>query len=464
MGRSDYGFGLVSVQPRAHRHSGIERKHSSGGRAAHSARGVFLHSHRQREILSGCQSIPRRAARLDSVAGYHSARLTAPHIELQHRQPGRKRQPRLALPWARRTGPTQAQSGGSAAEDLRPTAESSPTSWASTAGSRQRIARQGNPNGYFCGTSQAAPHVTGLAALVKQRFPSYSPSQVANYLKTGAEARGAVPNNTWGYGFARLPKSADLCVTPIDGDATHQRRLDERLRIREQRRRQKPTTPASTPSRWDEPADVTITLTSNIDTYIYLLSGAGKDGAVAHKTDETVRTNSSRIEASLAAGDYTIEATTYDPSVTGDFTLTVEGLGQGTVTPPTPAPSPTPEPTPEPTPSPTPEPTPSPSVGYTYLAVGELHTCGLRTDGLVVCWATTSTVRHRRRRRQIHLHRRRRISYLRHSRGRRGGLLGQKRLWPINAAIAIPLSKLRLTPTRIKSFASPVSPMLICQC
>ncbi len=243
----------------------------------------------------------------------------------------------------------------------------------------------GNPNGYFCGTSQAAPHVTGLAALVKQRFPSYSPAQVANYLKTGAEARGTVPNNTWGYGFARLPKSADRCVTPIDGDATINGAWTSDC-VSESNTDGKTYYARFYTFTLDEPADVTITLTSNMDTYLYLLSGAGKDGAVAYKTDETVRTNSSRIEASLAAGDYTIEATTYDPSVTGDFTLTVEGLGQGTVTPPTPAPSPTPEPTPEPTPSPTPEPTPLPSVGYTYLAVGELHTCGLRTDGSVVCW------------------------------------------------------------------------------
>ena len=58
----------------------------------------------------------------------------------------------------------------------------------------------------FCGTSQAAPHVAGMAALVRQQFPTYTPVQVANYLKEHAEQRESPdPNNTWGHGFAKLP-------------------------------------------------------------------------------------------------------------------------------------------------------------------------------------------------------------------------------------------------------------------
>ena len=59
----------------------------------------------------------------------------------------------------------------------------------------------------FCGTSQAAPHVAGLAALVRQKFPSYSPVQVVSYLKENAEQRidDPDPNNTWGHGFIVLP-------------------------------------------------------------------------------------------------------------------------------------------------------------------------------------------------------------------------------------------------------------------
>ena len=61
----------------------------------------------------------------------------------------------------------------------------------------------------FCGTSQATSHVAGMAALVKQRFPSYTPANVVGYLKDSAEQReDPDPNNTWGHGFAILPPPA----------------------------------------------------------------------------------------------------------------------------------------------------------------------------------------------------------------------------------------------------------------
>ena len=59
---------------------------------------------------------------------------------------------------------------------------------------------------WFGGTSQASPHVAGMAALVRQRFPGYTPAQVADYLKDHARQRETPdPNNTWGHGFAQLP-------------------------------------------------------------------------------------------------------------------------------------------------------------------------------------------------------------------------------------------------------------------
>ena len=82
----------------------------------------------------------------------------------------------------------------------------------------------GNSSSYgraFYGTSAASPHVAGLAALVKQANPTWSPSQVATYLKDRALGRGTVPNNTWGYGFAKLPSAPDptlsaLTMTDVD--------------------------------------------------------------------------------------------------------------------------------------------------------------------------------------------------------------------------------------------------------
>ena len=62
---------------------------------------------------------------------------------------------------------------------------------------------------HFGGTSQASPHVAGLAALVKQRFPDYTPEQVTDYLQQNATERGTSgADNLWGQGFATLPTAA----------------------------------------------------------------------------------------------------------------------------------------------------------------------------------------------------------------------------------------------------------------
>ena len=79
--------------------------------------------------------------------------------------------------------------------------------------------------------------------------------------------------------------------------------------------------------------EVTIDLTSSVDTYLFLRSGSATSGAALHQNDDIVSGNTnSQIVATLSAGTYTIEATTYSPDTTGSFTLSVAG-GSGGGTP-----------------------------------------------------------------------------------------------------------------------------------
>ncbi len=66
------------------------------------------------------------------------------------------------------------------------------------------------------GTSVSAPHVTGLAALLIQRYPDDTGAEIATRLKNMALPRGTgVPNNFWGYGYAYLTEAGPT----ISGEA-----------------------------------------------------------------------------------------------------------------------------------------------------------------------------------------------------------------------------------------------------
>ena len=108
------------------------------------------------------------------------------------------------------------------------------------------------------------------------------------------------------------------------------------------------------------PANIAIDLTSDTDTYMYLMEGTGTNGTVLHENDDAESGNTnSHISETLSVGDYTIEATTYELSTSGNFTLTVSGI-PAVPTPTTVpgAPTPTTEPaTTEPTPTVTVTPT-----------------------------------------------------------------------------------------------------------
>ena len=76
-------------------------------------------------------------------------------------------------------------------------------------------------------------------------------------------------------------------------------------------------------------SDVTITLSSDEDAFLYLRTGMFTDGAALHENDDYSypASTDSRIEEALTPNTYTIEATTYMAGVTGDFILTVNGAG-----------------------------------------------------------------------------------------------------------------------------------------
>ena len=261
--------------------------------------------------------------------------------------------------------------------------------------------------GAWEGTSQASAHVAGLAALVKNKFPAYTPQRVNEYLKTHAESRGALPNNIWGYGFARLAASDASTTTPVPTPISS----PEPTQTPEPTPEPEPTDgcvvtlagSATVEGTWDDSclsdrpalqgdgeryarfynftlnssATVTVTLTSEQDTYLYLTA----EGVEHENDDESSSNTNSRLEVQLQAGTYTIEATTYNSLTAGEFTLVLVIGDSGTQPQPTP-PAPTPTPVP-PTPVP---PTPTPASGYVDVSRGTDHACALHSDGSITCW------------------------------------------------------------------------------
>ena len=190
------------------------------------------------------------------------------------------------------------------------------------------------------GTGWAAAYLTGVAALVKQRFPEFAPEDVADYLKSNAEDRGEPgPDNTWGYGFAMLPASdaaappePDVCIQRIFGDQTIEGLWDDTCLSENRPDDEEGPGEGDYYARFytvtvGEDKRVTISLSSEEDTYLYLLEGEGKDGDIVASNDDVTRyidLNSRIVVDNLEAGAYTIEATTYHTETGGEFTLTVQ--------------------------------------------------------------------------------------------------------------------------------------------
>ena len=72
-----------------------------------------------------------------------------------------------------------------------------------------------------------------------------------------------------------------------------------------------------------EPTTVELTLESSTDPYLILLNEMGDLVDENDDVDYDGRNVNSRITATLPAGDYIVESTTYDGSATGDFELSL---------------------------------------------------------------------------------------------------------------------------------------------
>ena len=231
--------------------------------------------------------------------------------------------------------------------------------------------------GSFFGTSQAAPHVAGMAALAKELNPDSNAVQIANYIRANTVDLGEEgPDYAWGYGFAVLPASDapyDPCLADL-GEIDDSGEIEvegiwvsscSSDRAAEQ----------GTGERYarfytfeiTEESNVSIRLTSSEeDTYLYLTEGVGRDDDLVDENDDDdpgSGTNSLIEVEDLAAGEYTIEATTFEAGKTGDFrlVLSIEVTSR----------------------------TPDPRIGgFIEVSYGSDHACALNADGSIACWGS----------------------------------------------------------------------------
>ncbi len=185
----------------------------------------------------------------------------------------------------------------------------------------------------FCGTSQSAPIVAGLAALVLERSPASTSQQVAAYLKANAVDQG-VPgaDSTWGHGLAFLPSDglatpAEACATTaLTGSGTVQGTWDQYC-LQEVN--------DNFSARYysfalHQQSSVTIRLStaSKFTTRLELRRGGDtRRGDTVEQQQITGRNGTpASMTMSLPAGDYTISAQPFHAFDRGSFTLDVQGI------------------------------------------------------------------------------------------------------------------------------------------
>ena len=229
----------------------------------------------------------------------------------------------------------------------------------------------------FFGTSQASPHVAGMAALAKQINPESNAVEVANYIRSsGVDFGEEGPDYAWGYGFAVLP-AADV---PRDPCRVNIGEIDDSDEVEVEGSwtgdcvsdRPAEQSPGDRYARYytfeiAEESNVSISLTSaEQDTYLYLTKGVSTSGDLVDENDDVApgSDTDSLIEVQeLAAGEYTIEATTFNAEETGEFTLTVSVEFTSR--------------------------TEDPRVGgFIDISYGSDHACALNVNGTIACWGS----------------------------------------------------------------------------
>ncbi len=184
----------------------------------------------------------------------------------------------------------------------------------------------------FSGTSQSAPHIAGLAALVMEAFPGKTAAEVAKFLTDTAVDRGSAGDDyIWGHGLAKLPQCFQEMEitgheTNINGwlaECPSERHVGNNVRY-------------FTFTLDRAATGMTIDFSGASAPSLYLLEGKGADGPVAAHNSSFVSnvridlgSSSSNVDANIVSngilppGTYTIEASTSASASSGGLGLLV---------------------------------------------------------------------------------------------------------------------------------------------